>query len=431
MAIIPIEELPASNRQSSSSVVPVNDLPVNARRDSKSIFRESLKQVGRSMAGTGLSEFVPGLESGITKAGSEAGMQAGKDITNGLHVPTTPNANVKFAGLQANINPNSVSSMALGSMLDPRSLLGGVSITGPGKAVESAGTRALRPGALRRQSGNAIKEAEKLTSQLLQPNTTELAEAVVAGRPLPSIQRAAENIRVSKTFDDVVKTLKTTTKELFDERRMIFDEYNAPIGNEALDSLDELAKSAAKDMVMSPSKMRQIDNVYYREAKFLEENPNMDVIAAQARKEKLQELTRPLIEKRRAGNLTGAESAELQAYDALRSGYRNAILKALPRDKAAVVDKINSKYEGLVDATELASQQVARGMKEIPKTLLDNVAASFGLSPQYTAVRLTIKKIADMAQGTTLKQTSSKIVDLRNRAETLRQLSKLAKKVKS
>jgi hypothetical protein len=156
----------------------------------------------------------------------------------------------------------------------------------------------------------------------------------------------------------------------------------------------------------------------------------MDIIKAQARKEELQKLTRPLLEKREMGTLTGAENLELQAYDALRSGYRKGILKALPSDKAKIVDKINSQYEGLLDATELASKQSAKSQLEIPKTLLEKVAASFGLSPKFTAFRLVTKELAGLTGKTHLMKTTNKIAELRAKSEMLNQLIAVAKKAK-
>lgn len=434
MAIIPIDKLPEEQVSTAkkSNIIPISELPDDApKKDLKSTFREGLRQQARNMIGVGLSEFVPGLESDLTKAGSEAGMKLGKTITNSMGVPNTPNYSFTFGDIKGNINPNSVTSTLLGGMLDPRSLAGGISMTGPGQAMERSAIQAARPGALMKGARKAMKEAEHLTTQILQPTTKELSRAISSGRQLPSIKRGAENIISAKTFEDVVNNLKTTTKELFQERDMILNENNVPIGTGAFDELDNLANSALKDKLLSPSKLRAIDNVYAREAEFLADNPTMDVVTAQARKEKLQEVTRPLLEKRAAGNLTGLESAELKAYDALRSGYRKAILKALPKDKANLVDKINSKYEGLLDATELASSQAARGIKEVPKTLIDKVAASFGLSPQFTAFRLATKEVAGLVGKTHLEKTTSKIAELRAKSDTLRQLAHLARKVKS
>lgn len=401
---------------------------VSSTNNSKAAFRQGLvetaKGVGRAFAGQGISEFIPGMESNITKKGVEASTNLGQQATDAMGVSKTPNA--KFAGL--NINPNSVASGLIGGALDPRSLAS-LGTLMPGMAMEQAGIQASRPGAMMIKSRGAMKQAEKLTTQMLQPTTSELAESIMRGRQLPSIKRGAENIISAKTYDEVVGHLKNTTKELFDERNLILQEHNAPVGTEAFNSLDELIKDASKNKLMSPGKMKIMDNVYSREADFLAENPTMDVATAQARKEKLQDLTRPLLEKRAKGGLSGSENVELQAYDALRSGYRKAILKALPKDKAVLVDKINSKYEGLVDATELASKQLAEGMKEIPKTVLDKVAASFGLSPQYTAIRLAVKEAARVIHVKTgLERTTSKIEMLRNKAETLKHLAILAKK---
>lgn len=318
---------------------------------------------------------------------------------------------------------NPIANFAMDIAFDPMTYMG----AGAGSEA-AAKAMAPRAGKLMMQSKKALNEAEKLATQILQPTTSDLSEAIAKGKQLPSIKRGAESISSARTFEDVVKQLRTTTKDLFDERRMILEQNNVPVGGQALEALSEVASKANKDMVLSPSKLKQFDNVFYREAEFLEKNPVMDVVTAQARKEALQDLTRPLLEKRRAGTLTGSENVELQAYDALRQGYRNAILKALPKDKATIVDKINSKYEGLLDATELASSQAARGIKEVPKSLLEKVAASFGLSPKFTAFRLATKELAGLTGKTRLERTTTKIMELRNKSETLRQLARLAKK---
>lgn len=285
-----------------------------------------------------------------------------------------------------------------------------------------------RPGALRQASGKAMAQAEKLTTQILQPTVKELSNSVANGKQLPSIRRGAENIAAAGTFNEVVEHLKTTTRDLFNERNQILSDNDLPVGKQVLNELINLTSQMEKDRVLSPSKIKKMDEVLSREAQFLDENPNMTVTQAQARKEKLQELTKPLLEKRQSGTLTGFENVELQAYDALRYGYRQSILRSLPKDKASIVDKINSKYEGLLDATELASKQAARSDLQVPKTLIDKVAASFGLSPQFTAFRLATKEAAGVLGKTRLNRTTSKIAELRNKSETLRQLAHLARK---
>lgn len=407
--------------------------PATPSQNTKTMFRDALKGSLRAMAGQGISEFVPGLESQITKSAAESGRTMGQNITDSMGVPKTPNMPVNIGNIKGNINPNSVTSNVLGGLLDPRSLAG-MATPVPGMAMEKSAIQAARPGAIMLKSRGVMKQAEELATQILQPTTKDLTSAISNGRQLPSIKRGAENIVASKTFEDMVGHLKQTTKELFDERQQIFDDFSTPwlrdsISKNALDELSNTAESVRKQFTMSPSKVRQFDNVFYRELEFLDKNPNMEITTAQSRKESLQELTRPLLEKRKAGTLTGAENVELQAYDALRNGYRKAILKALPKDKANLVDRINSKYEGLLDATELASRQAATSLKEVPKSLLEKVSASFGLSPKFTAFRLATKEVAGLTGKTRLERTTNKISELRTKSETLRNIALMARQV--
>lgn len=404
-----------------------NIVKESAQNASKNIIRDT----GRAIMGTGVSEFVPQLESPITTQASQTAMKAGRSIVNNLGIPSTPNAKLG----PFNINPNSVSSNVIGGLLDPRSLLalglGGANVgTTAGKALERGMLGMENESQLASRATKAMNEAEKITTQILQPTTSELSAAIASGKQLPSIARGAENISRAKSFDELVGHLRNTTAELFQERNAILKDNNVSVGTQAFDSLDELINTAKSDKIMAPGKLKILDNVYAREAEFLAENPNMDVLAAQARKEKLQDLTKPLLQKRSTGTITGAENVELQAYDALRAGYRKAILKALPSNKASIVDKINSKYEGLIDATDLASTQSAKSIKEIPQGIFEKIASSFGLSPQFTAFRLAAKEVAGVVGKTNLERSTMRIENLRAKQQLLNQIILAAKKAK-
>lgn len=401
--------------------------PENKRTEKKSDeFLDRAKQGATNVGMDMLSSIIPKNNMDI---------RPGLNITGGLE---NPNSLVsKSASIPATMakslmkSENPIANFGLDIALDPRTYAMGPNVKTVAGQVEKGLMKAtMNSEQMLAKSNKIMGEAEKLAVNILQPTTNELAEYIAKGKQLPSIKRGAESISRVKTFDELVGSLKNTTKELFVERDGILKEFNRPVGGEALESLSELSAKASKDMVLSPGKLKKFDEVFYREAQFLEQNPTMDIVTAQARKEKLQELTKPLLEKRKYGTLTGAESTELQAYDALRSGYRKAILKALPKDKANIVDKINSKYEGLMDATELAASQSAKSMKEVPQNIIDKVAASFGLSPKFTAFRLATKEFAGLVGKTKLEKTTGKIQELRNTAHTLRTLSDLAKKVK-
>jgi len=385
--------------------------------------KDALKSSVQNVVGQGISQFVPGLESETTKRGIKAAEDMGQGITEKLGVPQTPNVQVG----PFNLNPASATSSVIGGLLDPRSLAGGISGFKPAmKAGSTAMLRGQNARQLLARQTKVMNEAEKLTAQILQPTTNELAESIAKGSMPPSIQRGAESITKVKSFDQLVDSLRNTTSELFGERNAIFKEYNKPVANEMLDSLEEFATNATRSKVFSPRKLKVLDDIAEREAQYLKDNPNMDILSAQARKEELQKLTKPLLKK--GVNRTGMESMELQAYDALRAGYRKAILKALPRDKAIVVDRINSKYEGLMDATEMAAEMQASTMKDIPQNWVDKIAASFGLSPKFTAFRLATKEFAGIIGKTRLERASGKLQDLRVKSELLKSLIASKKK---
>jgi len=405
----------------------------------KETVKEAAKQTGRAFAGPGLSEYIPGLESNTTLAAADTGNKIGQNIANEMGVPNEPNLPIEFGqSMRFDVNPNSVTAGMIGGALDPRSVAGmkfapQVAKSAAG-AAERAGMTAMSKiesqATTLAKSSKVMKQAEELTTQILQPTTTELADSIARGRTLPSIKRGAESITKARNFDELVGSLKNTTKELFEERNAILGEFNKPVGNEVLESLEEFATIQNKSRRYSPNQLKIIDEVASREAQFLNDNPSIDIIKAQARKEELQKLTSQLLEKRKAGTISGRESMELQAYDALRSGYRKAILKALPREKAAVVDKINSKYEGMVDATELAAKQQAKAVKEIPNTLPEKISAVFGWSPKYTTLRFLTKEYIGLAGQSKLAKTTQKVADLRAKSELLKFLAGSAKKTR-
>jgi len=60
-------------------------------KSNKDIAIDAGKQTLRNVLGQGFTEFIPGMESPIMKAGTEFASQTGQNITNKLGVPSTPN----------------------------------------------------------------------------------------------------------------------------------------------------------------------------------------------------------------------------------------------------------------------------------------------------------------------------------------------------
>lgn len=420
MAIIPVDQLPNEEKApAKAKFIPVDQLP-----DDRSVGRkvmDSTKEIVGDIANRTLRDGMS-FEN-ITGGVGQVIAQNAKRAVLDRAIPTNNEAPKTFQDA-LNVDSNDV-KIAGKEALTQATYGGNLLAVSPQVTQSNA-----RPGALMKASSKAMREAETLATQILQPTTSELAESVAKGKRLPSIQRGAEAITRAKNFDELVGSLKTTTKELFEERKAIMTDYNKSVGNEMLDSLQEFTEATNKSRRFNKNQLKTIDEVAQREAQYLAENPSMDIIQAQARKEELQKHTRTLLDKKQAGTLTGRESLELQAYDALRAGYRKAILKALPKDKAAVVDKINSKYEGLTDATWLASVQGAKASKQVPHTFLEKVSNSFGLSPQFTAFRMITKEAAGLVGKTNLERTTSKIADLRAKSDLLKFLAKNASKVK-
>jgi len=273
----------------------------------------------------------------------------------------------------------------------------------------------------------AEKRAEKLTAEILQPKTADLSDAISKGRKLPSIQRGAERIRQVESFEELTTVLDDAVGALFKERNAILLSNNTKVGSKPLELLKKFVqkeRALERKVVSKPADIKTVDKVLTSEVEFLEANPALDIVQAQARKEFLQDITRPLLEKRIAGTLTGTENARLRAIDQLRAGYRKAILDSLPKNKAVIVDKINSQYEGLIDARGLAATQAAKAVKEVPLSILERIATSFGLSPKFTAARLLIKGVAGRSK---LKKVTGRIEKLRKETELIRGLVQAAK----
>jgi len=273
----------------------------------------------------------------------------------------------------------------------------------------------------------SMREAEKITAQILQPKIKDYADSISKGYKLPAIQQGARRMEHVESFDELVAVFDDTIEKTFKQRNAILISENNPINTvEIMDDVISFIKKSQSEKIYSGSQLRKMGNILSQEIDFLTQNPLFNIADAQARKEVLQKATLPLLNKRSAGNLTGTENAELVVRDAIRSTYRKSILRNLPLDKAKIVDKANKQYEGLIEARDLAANSAAKAQAEMPKTLLEKIAASFGLSPKFTAARLVLKGISGAGKPH-LSKLSEKASNLRDRSLALRALVKASR----
>lgn len=330
------------------------------------------------------------------------------------------------------------------------SVLGGASVPivaagqAIGKAVINSGVNALSrmPGLVNKtnqmfpgmrkiiqsESDKLQLEAEKLTAQVLQPGGKEAINDIMSRRKLPAVEQGAKAIKEVKTYDELVGVLKDTTDKAMTERNRIFAQYNKPIdASKSTDSFIKFVSDKKRFGQLKPSELKQYDEVFSAEAKYLKQNPKMDIVQAQERKEALQDLTKPLLEKQARSGLTGNEPARLQALNEVRKFYKNIIIDTLPKREASRVTILNSQYEGLRDASELAASLALQELNEVPKTLIQRIASSLSWSPQMTTGRMAVKKLAE---GKHLKQSTREIQDMIARSELLKKLTTSSRKTK-
>ena len=310
-----------------------------------------------------------------------AGVRAlvrGKGIDGYLNAIQNPNSEESFTSQFTKDNNDSIRGLFAGPIGSPRATSGALAdfVTNPfdllGAIIGTDTAGNVGAKILKEFSGSklgstldlitnadALKKAEKLTHEVLGTTTKEVADALYDGSKVPSVQEASKVIRQSKSFDDLHSNIDSAIDTNFKARDAIIAENNRPITDDApLFKLKQLIKEKGGLSQSDPNELKVMNDILEKEKDFI--GKGLDRVGAQKQKEYLQKLTQPYLKKAQMGTLTGNESAEMQAWNALRDGYKDVVESGNP-----IIRNINDTYDGLLRAKELISIQQAKILNQV------------------------------------------------------------------
>lgn len=301
---------------------------------------------------------------------------------------------------------SSVGQLA-GMAIDPRtyvnplSLLGLGGATAAGKNVIKTAVESVIP-----KPATLIKKAEKLTTEILNPGKSELADAISRGNQAKSIAEAAKVIKKSDDFNKIVSDIDKSIDINFTKRNELLKSDNFNIGGEQyISSLKHEIIRQEKLGQATPAEIMQMKKVLAREQAFIiKKGGKIDRLSAQERKEYLQNQTESLLIRDAKGKNTSTEPARTRALDALRFGLKDAV-----EGGDTEIARLNSTYEGLKRAKRLAAEQSALIQKAVPRSLIENIINTIK-NPRESTIQATLN------QGKSLSKKTARIEKLMKRA---------------
>lgn len=244
-----------------------------------------------------------------------------------------------------------------------------------------------------------IKRAQDIATQILQPSKGELTDYLSQGKVLPAVEQAAKIITKSKNYGDLTQNINNSIKTIFDQRNDILKNNNFPVNTDYMKPLQDLIDDTIQRGQATPSEIQQMQDVMSREQAFHTQNVgSFDRLAAQDRKEYLQNQTQTLLKKLSTGDIIDTQPARTLSLNALRDGLKTAV-----EGGDQQVSALNSTYGGLLRAKELVSGQNALAQKEItPHPIPDMIQKVTGLflKPQETALDIATSNLNNLSSRT-------------------------------
>jgi hypothetical protein len=279
---------------------------------------------------------------------------------------------------------------------------------GAKRAATRAGEIAVE-GLVKQTPQKLIGRAEKLTTEILQPQKARLQDYLRRGEQLPSVREAARAVKKAKDYGQLRNTFKEKISGVMGARNSKIEQTNAPVGREYTGELKKLIQDTERGGQATPQEIGDMRKVLSRELRFLRKNKDFDKLKAQERKEFLQDLTERLLERRESGETIITQPARYQAIDKLRGGLKKAVESGDPE-----ITRLNSQYGGLSEAVDLAAGQQALAQKDVPPTFLENILSFIKWRPRDIAGEFTAR--ASKRQNE-LPQVTKKIEGLVKLAE--------------
>lgn len=214
-----------------------------------------------------------------------------------------------------------------------------------------------------------IKEAEKKTTEILNPTKRELALSNRKGRVLPAVEESANIIKEAVDGEDLLNQIKNARKSNILERNNLIKKDNFKVDTSNIISKLEAEISSAEKLGQNADEIMQMKKVLAEEKAFFVKNgDNFDRMSAEARKEYLQTRSPNLLNKRSRGISIDMEPGKTKAIDILRNSLKESVEGGDKRIK-----DLNSTYGPLLRAEELISEQNALAQKAVKDNLFQRI----------------------------------------------------------
>lgn len=224
----------------------------------------------------------------------------------------------------------------------------------PFKAVGDASKQVLDNAIKPPSPEQLIAKAEDITYKLLRPSINDVANSLKKHEVYPAVREFTKAIRKSKDFGEAQVHIENATKTIFDERNSILKANNYKMTDNYIKGLEDFYNKKKSEGIMKEPELNQIGDVISQEKAWLAQNPEMDRLSGQSRKERLQQETKKLLITREDGGITVTEPARKQAMDILRDGLKKEV-----EGNDIRVRELNETYGGLKDAKDLITRQAA------------------------------------------------------------------------
>lgn len=290
--------------------------------------------------------------------------------------------------------------------------LAGTALTEGGPAIFKAMKKTpdfFKYGTTDLSAENLTNKATKLTTEILQPSKTELANSLSRGREMQAVTQASENMKQAKSYTDLRLHLDDVIKKTMEERNGLLKQIdtsngNATIGSGYISKLEKYIADQEAKHLATPTELRQMRQVLESEKMYFSKNP-ITRYSGQLRKEDLQALTDTLLQRDAKGLVTDTQPARNKALDQLREGLKEAVEGDFGKIKS-----LNSKYGGLKRAKELIAGQEALSRKALPENPIQKIgrlvfhpkdipaAVGEGALDRQNSLLNKTKKVSDLMQ---------------------------------
>lgn len=281
--------------------------------------------------------------------------------------------------------------------------------------------REVAPGALNRlKSAQLGLKAREEVSKVLP--AADLQKDILAGRASGVQVEGANLIKKTNRPQDIYNKFNTEKQAVLNQIDELVAANNKPVNPDMIKSRAKLLLE--RDLANeTPDGRSALMKAYKNQVKWIEENPALDTVQANARKRWLYGETPTTQAKQMRGATIQSDPDAKKVMDKFAQAYKEAVEQAHPD-----IAKLNSRFAGLEEGRKAAAKLVESIVEQQPNNLLQRATG-------YVAGRLTPGQVAAASvrevpniisgQAKTLGKMTGNIEKLSNKSADLLNKSRL------